>query len=166
MARETITQRIELEGADEIKKQLQDIGTAGEEAFQKLNNAGSGGVGAGLSNVTSSVDRIKSSFQSLGPVLDTLRSRFQATFSAMGASFARAPQQAQEIQTALTGVAGSAAATVARVGVVAAGAIAAMATTGSKAGVEIAKGRKPSRPRLRTSRSFAASLTPAVWATA
>lgn len=140
MARETITQRIELEGADEIKKQLQDIGTAGEEAFQKLNNAGSGGVGAGLSNVTSSVDRIKSSFQSLGPVLDTLRSRFQATFSAMGASFARAPQQAQEIQTALTGVAGSAAATVARVGVVAAGAIAAMATTGSKAGVEIAKG--------------------------
>ena len=40
MARPTISQRIALEGGDQIKRALADLGKAGEDAFGKLQKAG------------------------------------------------------------------------------------------------------------------------------
>ena len=42
MAASTITQRIALEGADQIKQALAQIGKTGQEAFQQIQQAGEG----------------------------------------------------------------------------------------------------------------------------
>jgi len=40
MAGGTITERISLEGGDDVKSQLDGIGAAGDDAFHKLGQAG------------------------------------------------------------------------------------------------------------------------------
>ena len=42
MAASTITQRITLEGAEEIKRTLADIGKTGEQALRQIQDAGKG----------------------------------------------------------------------------------------------------------------------------
>jgi hypothetical protein len=56
MARPTISQRIALEGADQVKRALADLGKAGEDAFAQLQKAGEkvnlSGPAAAIENAT------------------------------------------------------------------------------------------------------------------
>src|SRR4249920_846259 len=63
MAGPTITQRIALEGADQIKQALSQIGKAGQEAFQQIRDAGEGvklsAIEAAAKRVGVSVDEMR-----------------------------------------------------------------------------------------------------------
>ena len=69
MARPTISQRIALEGADEIKKALGDLGKAGEDAFAQLQKAGEK---FNLGNPTAAIEQLG---KRAGASIDDLRQR-------------------------------------------------------------------------------------------
>jgi hypothetical protein len=77
MADSTISTRIALEGAEDIQKQLADLGTAGENAFKQIADAtnATGGSGAlsGLSNIAAT---LRNAFGSASEALAPLRTAF------------------------------------------------------------------------------------------
>jgi len=76
MAGPTITQRIALEGADQIKQALSQIGKAGQEAFQQIRDAGEGvklsAIEAAAKRVGVSVDEMRARGAAARSTLDTL----------------------------------------------------------------------------------------------
>jgi hypothetical protein len=76
MAGPTITQRIALEGADQIKQALSQIGKAGQEAFQQIRDAGEGvklsAIEAAAKRVGVSVDEMRARVAAARSTLDTL----------------------------------------------------------------------------------------------
>jgi hypothetical protein len=77
MADSTISTRISLEGAEDIQKQLADLGTAGETAFKQIADAtnATGGSAAlsGLSNIAAT---LRNAFGSASEALAPLRTAF------------------------------------------------------------------------------------------
>jgi soluble P-type ATPase len=59
MAASTITQRIALEGADQIKQALAQIGKSGQEAFQQIQQAGAIAFRATADRATTLADAMK-----------------------------------------------------------------------------------------------------------
>src|ERR1700754_2826237 len=76
MAGSTITQRIALEGADQIKQALGQIGEAGRNAFQQIRDAGQSvkldPVEAAAKKAGISVDEMRASVAAARAPLDTL----------------------------------------------------------------------------------------------
>jgi hypothetical protein len=72
----TITQRIALEGADQIKQALNQIGKAGQEAFQQIRDAGEGvklsAIEVAAKRVGVSVDEMRARVAAARSTLDTL----------------------------------------------------------------------------------------------
>jgi hypothetical protein len=73
--RDTITQRVALEGAEDVKKQLDDIGRDGEKAFRQLENASRTSHGS-LSAFTDRVHGLLGGFRSFGSGLEPIREGF------------------------------------------------------------------------------------------
>lgn len=82
IGRQNITQRIVLEGGEEIRKNLEAIGKTGEKVFKQLEGGGKGTLGGGLTNslrkaqvelkqVAASFDRISNSINRVGFDLTT-----------------------------------------------------------------------------------------------
>jgi hypothetical protein len=69
MARPTISQRIALEGGDQIRKALSDLGKAGEDAFAQLQKAGE------KVNLSAPITAIEGATKRTGAVVDELRQR-------------------------------------------------------------------------------------------
>ena len=69
MARPTISQRIALEGGDQIRKALADLGKAGEDAFAQLQKAGE------KVNLSAPITAIEGATKRTGAVVDELRQR-------------------------------------------------------------------------------------------
>lgn len=76
MAGPTITQRIALEGADQIKQALSQIGKAGQEAFRQIRDAGEGvklsAIETAAKRVGVSVDEMRARVAAARSTLDTL----------------------------------------------------------------------------------------------
>src|SRR5882672_3861268 len=91
VSRDTITQRIALDGAQEILKELTALGVAGEKAIEQIQtamNAG-GGPGSGLNLISAAVLNLRATFAGVGaavaPVAQRLEQLGQA-FNSLGAS--------------------------------------------------------------------------------
>jgi len=86
MAGSTITQRIALEGADQIKQALAQIGKAGQEAFQQIQQAGEnikldrplGAVEAAANRAGTSIDNMRSRMANAGGAFGVAGSAAQA----------------------------------------------------------------------------------------
>ncbi|MEK9752505.1 MAG: phage tail tape measure protein [Rhodospirillaceae bacterium] len=76
--RQTITQRIALDGGDEIKRELEQLGFVGEQAFKKLKRAADSVRGAG-SSIDGSLARLQQNLQVVGQRFDALGTRMVAT---------------------------------------------------------------------------------------
>src|SRR5438128_12605667 len=86
MAGSTITQRIALEGADQIKEALRKIGEAGRNAFQEIRDAGQ----------SVKLDAVETAAKRAGAILDELRGRTvvaRATLDTLGATSREAAAQ-------------------------------------------------------------------------
>src|SRR3954466_7785983 len=96
MARPTISQRIALEGGDQIKRALADIGKAGEDAFSQLQKAGE------KVNLSGPVAALEASTKRAGSVVDELRQRMAGAGGAAAqsgtgfAQFGSAVESAQQ----------------------------------------------------------------------
>jgi phage-related protein len=74
---DTISQRIALEGGDEIKKQLADLGKAGEGAIRQIQDA-TQQSGSRLAGFSDAVGAVRTAFGGLGDSLGHLRESFGA----------------------------------------------------------------------------------------
>jgi len=86
MARPTISQRIALEGGDQIKRALADLGKAGEDAFGKLQKAGE------KVNLSGPAAAVEAATRRAGTTVDELRQRMAGAGGAAaqsGAGFAQ-----------------------------------------------------------------------------
>jgi phage-related protein len=100
VAQSTISQRIALEGAEDIQRQLTDLGTAGERAIKQIQDATGNMTGlAGLSNVAATVQGalaavgttlapIKDRFVELGEAAALVGERITKTAEVLGIGFA------------------------------------------------------------------------------
>jgi hypothetical protein len=74
----TISQRIAIEGDDDIKKRLKDIGDAGEKEFKRIENAVDAGANSSLARLSSIISGAGNSFRAIGaslkPVAEQLSS--------------------------------------------------------------------------------------------
>ena len=91
MAGSTITQRITLEGADEIKRALADIGKAGEQALRQIQDAGKGAdFGKDLTGEFAKVEKAAESFgislRNLGKSAYEFGKSFPELFGAVSAA--------------------------------------------------------------------------------
>ncbi len=87
MAGSTITQRIALEGADQIKEALRKIGDAGRSAFQQIRDAGQ----------SVKLDAVETAAKRAGVTVDEMRTRVasaRATLDTLGATSREAANQA------------------------------------------------------------------------
>ena len=87
MAGSTITQRIALEGADQIKQALRQIGEAGRNAFQQIRDAGQG----------VKLDTVEAAAKRAGVTVEEMRARMAAartTLDTLGATSREAAAQA------------------------------------------------------------------------
>ena len=87
MAGSTITQRIALEGADQIKEALRRIGEAGRNAFQQIRDAGQG----------VKLDAVEAAAKRAGVSVEEMRARVaaaRATLDTLGATSREAAVQA------------------------------------------------------------------------
>lgn len=73
--RDTITQRVGLEGDDDVKKRLDDIGKHGDDAFKKLDNAAKGSHGS-LTTFVSRVSGALGGLRSFGESVSAAGERF------------------------------------------------------------------------------------------
>src|SRR5215210_8449910 len=86
MARPTISQRIALEGGEQIKRALADLGKAGEDAFSQLQKAGE------KVNLSGPAAAIEAATRRAGSTVDDLRQRLSGIGSVAsqgGAGFAQ-----------------------------------------------------------------------------
>lgn len=86
MARPTISQRIALEGGEQIKRALSDLGKAGEDAFGKLQKAGE------KVNLSGPAAAVEAATKRAGTTVDELRQRMAGAGGAAvqsGAGFAQ-----------------------------------------------------------------------------
>jgi hypothetical protein len=93
MARPTISQRIALEGGDQIKQALADLGKAGENAFAQLQKAGE------KVNLSGPVSALEASTKRAGATVDELRQRMTGAGSAAAQSGAGFAQFGGAVQT-------------------------------------------------------------------
>lgn len=82
MARPTISQRIALEGGDQIKRALAELGKAGEDAFAQLQKAGE------KVNLSAPAAAIEQASKRAGVTVDELRQRFTGAGGAASQSSA------------------------------------------------------------------------------
>src|SRR5690242_15848522 len=80
MAGPTITQRIALEGADQIKQALAQIGKAGQEAFQQIQQAGEG------IKLDRPLGAVETAARNTGAAIDNMRGRIANASGAFGAA--------------------------------------------------------------------------------
>jgi hypothetical protein len=73
MARPTISQRIALEGADQVKRTLADLGKAGEDAFAQLQKGGE------KVNLSGPASAIENATKRASATVDELRQRIAAS---------------------------------------------------------------------------------------
>lgn len=69
MSRPTISQRIALEGGDQVKRALADLGKAGEDAFAQLQKAGE------KVNLSAPIAAVEAATKSTSAIIDELRQR-------------------------------------------------------------------------------------------
>ena len=93
MARPTISQRIALEGGDQIKRALADLGKAGEDAFAQLQRAGE------KVNLSGPVSALEASTKRAGATVDELRQRMTGAGGAAAQSGAGFAQFGGAVQT-------------------------------------------------------------------
>ena len=93
MARPTISQRIALEGGDQIKRALADLGKAGEDAFAQLQKAGE------KVNLSGPVSALEASTKRAGATVDELRQRMTGAGGAAAQSGAGFAQFGGAVQT-------------------------------------------------------------------
>src|SRR4051794_35731031 len=101
MTGQTITQRIALEGADQIKQALAQIGKAGQEAFQQIQQAGEnikldrplGAVEAAATRAGTSIDSMRGgvanasgAFNAAGSAAQTLSGQVGGAAAAMSSA--------------------------------------------------------------------------------
>jgi phage-related protein len=93
VAQSTISQRIALEGAEDILKQLAELGQAGEKAIQQIQEA-TGGASPALTGLSAVAETVRGAFTRIGTDLAPVRARF-----------AELGEAAHEVGTRLTEVA-------------------------------------------------------------
>jgi hypothetical protein len=74
MAQNEIVQRISLAGAEDIQKQLADLGTAGEKAIGQIQNA-AGGMSPALSGLSNIAATLRGAFSQVGEAFAPARDR-------------------------------------------------------------------------------------------
>ncbi len=97
MARPTISQRIALEGGDQIKRALADLGKAGEEAFTQLQKAGE------KVNLSAPAAAIEQATRRAGATVDELRQRITGAGGAAAQSGAGLPSSAARFKPRSSG---------------------------------------------------------------
>jgi hypothetical protein len=81
MATNSITQRIGLDGGDDVKKQLDDLGTAGAAAFQKLQDGAK--AASVLDTIAPTLDAISAKAAALGDAFSNVGSKLSAVGSSV-----------------------------------------------------------------------------------
>jgi hypothetical protein len=76
-SRDAITQRLAIEGAQDVLRQLQQLGKAGEDAFRQLQNAADAS-NAGLSNVSTVSARLQTAFVASREAVGSIGESFTA----------------------------------------------------------------------------------------
>jgi hypothetical protein len=96
MAAKTISQRISLEGSEDIRKKLEQLGTAGEQAFKQIQDAAKKPI-----TDPAQIDRTKQAIDQLVQAGTKLGQQFQALTGSAQQFGAAGAQSAQQVTTAL-----------------------------------------------------------------
>src|SRR5712691_10546963 len=92
MAQSTIVTRIALDGAQDILKQLADLGQAGERAVKQIQDATSGANPA-LSGHSAVTATVRDAFTRVGETLAPVKQRFEELGTAVLAGTSLFPQR-------------------------------------------------------------------------
>ena len=96
MASKTISQRISLEGGEEFRKKLEDIGTAGEKSFKQIATAGQN-----AKIDPQQFDRVKQALDNLAAAGSQLGQQLQQLGQASASFGTAGTQAAQQVTTGL-----------------------------------------------------------------
>jgi ABC-type transporter Mla subunit MlaD len=84
MAQSTISQRIALEGAEDIQKQLADLGQSGERAIKQIQDA-TGGAGPALTSLSGIAATVRGAFSQIEQTVAPVRARLSEVGEAAAA---------------------------------------------------------------------------------
>lgn len=133
--RNTITQRIALEGGEEVKRALDSIGQAGSKAFEDIKAAAS--ADSGLDKAAAQAEALKNKVQEVTETTRGLGETVRSTFSEFASSAGSAASSLGSIALEIGQIGVKVAATVLGLATAATAATTALADTGSKAAQEI-----------------------------
>jgi hypothetical protein len=93
----TISQRITIEGGDDVKKQLEDIGKAGEKSVKQIQDAAQGG-GDGFTKVAEAASKAADAFAGIGAAAEQIGARLSeltGSFAGLSAAVSALAETAQ-----------------------------------------------------------------------